>query len=446
MKRFFSRCKDKIVGFFAALKQKKLPQPAFMPQRNFWLYLLLLVLALIFTQALRSSVSGVIFLFMLFLPIISLLYLLLEVLTVKLYLNTSTAETEKYAPVEFSLALSNESPLPFPFVEAIITVPSDDAVRCDSQRTKLSLIPFGSYVIEKKLAFSYRGSYEIGVSEIYCYDFLRLFRYRMQVNLFRDLFVQPRRFSHTQASSGEQIQEETETTVLQKGQDNTEMSDIRDYQPGDSLRSIHWKLSSKTQDMKVRQYARNAEQQTVIFADTGRRFDPSDKRFLSAVNELATDGVVEAALAIADHTLQKGGQSVVLSWFDSRSESGYCSAQLYSPADLDDIFKLFATAPITDTPYPVTELASFVEENAQSVSFVFVSGALDDQLTAALTSLQLPSGIQTDLYAFDPVEQVAPEARSAFFDAQEAHRAELSRYGIRCHDIRSELLQEEVRA
>lgn len=417
-----------------------------MPQRNFWLYLILIVLALIFTQALRSPVSGVLFLFVLFLPIICLLYLLLEVLTIKLYLNTSHTETEKNTPVDFSLALSNESPIPFPFVEAVITVPTDDAVRCESQRTKLSLIPFGSYVIDKKLAFAYRGSYEIGVSDIYCYDFFRMFRYRANANLFRELFVLPRRLTLAQQSAGEQMQEETETTVRQSGQDNTEMSDIRDYQPGDSLRSIHWKLSSKTQDVKVRQYARNAEQQTFIFVDTARRFDTTDKRYLPDINEYTADGVIETALAVANYTLQQGGQSVLLTWFDSRAEGDLCAVRLYSTADLDGIFKLFATAPLTDTPYPVTALASLIDENTDGVSYVFVSGSLDDSLTASLTAMDLPNSAKVDLYTFDPHEQVAPEARSAYFDETEARRTEIARHGIRLHDARSELFQGEVSA
>lgn len=446
MKALFIRCKKAVSGFLSDLWHKRLPQPAFMPQRNFWWYLLLIVLSLVFTQALRSSVSGVIFLFVLFLPVICLLYLLLEVMTIKLYLNTSATETAKHAPVDFSLALSNESPLPFPFVDAIITVPTDDAVRCESQRTRLSLIPFGSYVIEKRLSFAYRGSYEIGVSDLYCYDFFRMFRYRVSVNLFRELFVLPRRLNLIQQSAGEQVQEETETTVLQKGQDNTEMSDISDYQPGDSLRSIHWKLSSKAQDLKVRQYARNAEQQTFIFVDTGRRFDTSDKRYLPDINEFAADGVIESAIAVASHILQKGGQSVLLTWFDSRGEDGVCSVRLFSTADLDNCFKLFATAPLTDTPYQVTDLASFINENADGVSYVFITGSLDAHLTASLTGINLPTSAKVELFAYDPYEQIAPEARSAYFDEFEVRRNELSRYGIHYHDARSEISQGEVSA
>ena len=427
-----------------ALKNREFVQPAFFPQRNFWLYLPLIALALVFTQVLRSPVSGVIFLFVLFLPLLSLLYLLLEVLCVKLNLNISSPEAEKHSPVDFSLALVNESPLPCPFVEAVITVPADDAVRCISQRTKLSLIPFGSYVIEKRLAFAYRGSYEIGVGELCFYDCFRLFRYRVKLGLFRELFVSPRRLELEVESSGDNQQEETETIVLMKGQDNTELSDIRSYQPGDSLRSVHWKLSSKTQDLMVRQYARNADRQTFLFVDTAKRYEPDETRFLPDINEYTTDGIVEGALALTLRALRQGGQTVTLVWYDSRGVEGRLAYRLVSEEDYESIFRLFSTAPICETPYTVADLTCLLEDNFEGSSFVFVTGGLTDRLSAALCAMELPQGTHCDLYTFDPYEQILPSAKSEYLDTADTYRAELLRHGITVHDLRDLVLAKEV--
>ena len=432
MKAFLKTCGRAILSFLRKIKNREFVQPAFFPQRNFWLYLILIAFALVFTQVLLSPISGVIFLFVLFLPILSLLYLLIEVLCVKLYLNVSAQEAEKHSPVDFSLTLSNESPLPYPFVEAVITVPSDDAVRCISQKTKLSLIPFGNYVIEKTLAFAYRGAYEIGISELCFYDFFRLFRYRVKLDLFRELFVVPRRLSLPVDSGGDSRQEETETVVLQSGQDNTEMSDIRDYQPGDSLRSVHWKLSSKTQDLMVRQYARNADRQTFLFVDTALRY-----------NEYATDGVVEGAIALALKALRQGGQTVTLVWFDSRGADDRCAFRLLNENDLDQIFRLFATAPITETEYSIADLANLMEDNFDGATFVFVAGGLSDRLTAAICAMELPAGAKQEVYTFEPYEQVAPSARSAYLDGVEAYRDELLRHGITVRDLRETVLSRE---
>ena len=443
MGNFLSKCGVFFKTLIRKIKNREFVQPAFFPQRNFWLYLLLILFALIFTQALLSPVSGVIFLFVLFLPILSLIYLLIEVLCVKLYLNISAQEAEKHSPVDFSLTLSNESPLPFPFVEAVITVPSDDAVRCVSQKTKLSLIPFGSYVIEKTLAFAYRGGYEIGVSELCFYDFFRLFRYRVKMDLFRELFVLPRRLRLPVESGGENREEETETVVLQKGQDNTEVSDIRTYQPGDSLRSVHWKLSGKTQDLMVRQYARNADRQVFLFADTALRYDTENTDYLPDINEYAVDGVVEGAVALALKALRQGGQTVTLVWFDSRGIDDRCAFRLGTEADLDAIYRLFGTAPITKTPYTIADLSNLLEDNFDGSTFVFVSGGLNDRLVTSLTALELPNGARQEVYTFEPYEQIAESARPAYLDAVDAHREELLRYGITVHDLRETVLSRE---
>ena len=446
MRDLLSRTGRAILSFFRKIKNKEFVQPAFFPQRNFWLYLILIAFALVFTQVLLSPISGVIFRFVLFVPILSVIYLRIEVLCVKLYLNVSAQEAEKHSPVDFSLTLSNESPLPFPFVEAVITVPSDDAVRCIRQKTKLSLIPYGNYVIEKTLAFAYRGAYEIGISELCVYDFFRMFRYRIKMDLFRELFVVPRRLSLPVESGGDSRQEETETVVAQSGQDNTELSDIRTYQPGDSLRSVHWKLSSKTQDLMVRQYARNADRQTFLFVDTALRYDTEDRRWLPDINEYATDGVVEGAIALAVKALRQGGQTVTLVWFDERGTDERCAFRLYNENDLDHIFRLFSTAPITQTEYSIADLANLMEDNFDGATFAFVAGGLSDRLAAAISAMELPAGAKREVYTFEPYEQIAPSARSAYMDGVEAYRDELLRHGIVVHDLRETVLskKEEV--
>ncbi len=436
MRRLLDGLKGLPRAILQAIRTREFVQPAFFPQRNFWWYLVLIVFALIFTQVLLSPVSGVIFLFVLILPLLSLLHLFLQVISVKLYLDVSAQEVPKHSAVDFSLTLSNESPLPFPFVEAVITVPADDAVRCISQRTRLSLIPFGNYVIEKTLAFAYRGAYEIGVSELCVYDFFRLFRYRVKMDLFQEVFVLPRRLSLASDSGGDQRQEETDTVVLLRGQDNTEMSDIRAYQPGDSLRAIHWKLSGKTQDLMVRQYARNADRQTYLFVDTACRYDRADDRFLPEINEYVADGIIEGALALASKALRQGGQTVTIVWYDSRAQGGRCAFRLYSEADLEQIFRLFATAPITETPYTAADLARLMEDNFEGSAFLFVVGGLTDEASASISAMELPAGVSRQVYTFEPYEQIVPSARAAYLDGAEAYRSELLRHGITVSDLR----------
>lgn len=49
------------------------------------------------------------------------------------------------------------------------------------------------------------------------------------------------------------------------------MFDIRSYAPGDDIRSIHWKLSGKTDELIVRQASDRTHYDLVILPDFGRK-------------------------------------------------------------------------------------------------------------------------------------------------------------------------------
>lgn len=56
-----------------------------------------------------------------------------------------------------------------------------------------------------------------------------------------------------------------------KGNDPSEMYDLREYQPGDDIRSIHWKLSSKTDTLILRQASDPAHFNVALLPDFGRK-------------------------------------------------------------------------------------------------------------------------------------------------------------------------------
>ena len=60
-------------------------------------------------------------------------------------------------------------------------------------------------------------------------------------------------------------------TRSRKGTDASEMFDIRSYAPGDDIRSIHWKLSGKTDELIVRQASDRTHYDLVILPDFGRK-------------------------------------------------------------------------------------------------------------------------------------------------------------------------------
>ncbi len=440
MKDKINHLRELFLGLIKKLKrhgenegEKSLPKFRF--HRNFWMLVALIPFALLFTQALISSVSAVVFIFIILLPLLSLGYMGLGIVSIKLYLDSSVTETEKMKPVSFSLALSNESPLPYPFVEAVITTPSENAVRSDSILTMLSLIPFGSYVIDNEAVFKYRGAYDIGVSDLYIYDPFHFFSYRVEMNLFRQIFVYPRQLVMPGHGAGDISVENTDTVVRRIGSDNTETADIRAYVQGDSLRSIHWKLSEKTEELMVRQYSQNSETQTFIFCDSAKRFENDDGKYENDINEFAADGAVEAAIAIVKNNLERAGNSVTLAWFDSRSVGDIAAVKISSLYDFEQSYNFFATSPVTVTDKTLLELYSAVApQGSQSSSLIFISANPGQELSAAISTIAQSFSGQMSAYIFTPADKVLPSYKKDYFVKCELCTNELSRMGV---DVKS---------
>ena len=65
-----------------------------------------------------------------------------------------------------------------------------------------------------------------------------------------------------QISEDEDISDE-----IGKGDDRSEIYDIREYKPGDELTTIHWKLSAKTEELMVKEFSEQYGEQFTVFLE-----------------------------------------------------------------------------------------------------------------------------------------------------------------------------------
>lgn len=170
-------------------------KPAVKFHRGAVLYAFLLLFGIVFTQALRSTASAVLFWFLILLPVFSLIYALIGKAAIRVYVGSDITKVEKLAPVEYELRIINASPLAYPVVEAVISVPHPNGVRCTDQSMTMNLPPLGSYIVKHTTSFKYRGTYEIGVNCLYISDFLHLFSIKVNVDIYNNVLVYPRRLN-----------------------------------------------------------------------------------------------------------------------------------------------------------------------------------------------------------------------------------------------------------
>lgn len=72
---------------------------------------------------------------------------------------------------------------------------------------------------------------------------------------------------------GESGWEYTQDTAGRRGDDPSELFDMRDYQAGDDVRSIHWKLSAKTSSLLVRSFCDTVRYDTLVLVDAAVKRD-----------------------------------------------------------------------------------------------------------------------------------------------------------------------------
>ena len=465
-------------------------EPAFTVTPRFSSYVILFVVALVFTQALLSKVSNIFFWFIFLLPVVLLVYTLIARASLSVSMLCDSVTTEKNTPYTYEFSIDNRSIFALPFVEAQVSIPQSNAVRCTERTVRISMAPLTGYRMKNTVSFRFRGTYDIGVKCFYVYDFFRIFRARLDVENLTTVYVLPRRLNLDETAA-HSISDDTARTVRSPlVVDKLEVSDIRDYRNGDSLKSIHWKLSSKSETFIVKDYNTGTSNQTVVFCDLTPHFpdEPPKKKdeavenegkkkltrkekkaarkarkeearlaadrkkknkriketaetaaltdealqarldqraavaesldarngnlygtagsvnaapeadtealdvhelaqpvFYEDMNEYLADGVVELTIASVLAELRKGHE-VLLLWFDRRSDTGVFGYPLRGVDEFENIYHLFATAPLCSPDKKVTSLTAMLSD-IQSAKQMFVVSTMDTAMISDLCGL-----------------------------------------------------------
>ena len=118
------------------------------------------------------------------------------------------------------------------------------------------------------LTFRYCGLYVIKCEEALIYDFLGLFSRKLKNIQPTQAVVLPQDVGiKFQTSKFVLDDEEDFYSDPNAGTDVSEIKELRDYREGDRLSQVHWKLSTKSEDLIVKEYAQNAGVCVVVACD-----------------------------------------------------------------------------------------------------------------------------------------------------------------------------------
>ena len=227
----------------------------------------LFLYALLMTQLLKNPASAVFFWFIVIILPVSFAAVLINAACIQVYVFCEKPVAQKLEDIAYEVRIINSSPLPIPFASAVTTLPQAGGVRCAKQRLALSLPPFGGYSVKTDVSFRYRGLYEIGVESVDVSDPFRIFRIRKNIHNYSSVRIYPRTLPLDTYEERAASDTPAPFTRAAATPDAAEAANIREYRMGDQLRSVHWKLSAKADDLMVRDFNTNDDKRTCIIID-----------------------------------------------------------------------------------------------------------------------------------------------------------------------------------
>ena len=198
----------------------------------------------------------------------------------------------------------------------------------DTLEVTLCLLPRRKGQRELELSSRWCGRLRIGTGRVRLYDCFGLIPVGAACSGSAALTVQPDTFEQTvHISADANCPDDSEVYSQERpGYDLTETFQIRDYQIGDSIRQVHWKLSSKFDRLIIRDPSLPVTRSVVVFWErSGQQADRPD----------LTDAQAEAVVTVC-RTLVSQSVQFTVAWNDV--ERDVCVMQ--EIRDMDDLIGL----------------------------------------------------------------------------------------------------------
>ena len=170
--------------------------------------------------------------------------------------------------ITVSFVLKNPAYLPLPDCTFYYTISSPFYPNEKSYEVNCPVYAHDSFAFSIPLTFRRAACYQIRLTQITVWDYLHFFTFHKEVTLQKELFIFPPENDSLQFSSaafGEGFDEFEENGA--KGNISSNVTDIREYIPGDRLQKIHWKLSAKIHKLMVKENEQTSSHQFILLPE-----------------------------------------------------------------------------------------------------------------------------------------------------------------------------------
>jgi len=184
-----------------------------------------------------------------------------------------------------------------------------------------------SRVVPCRLRSQHCGRIEARIRHVRVYEWFGVFGMRVPCDCEIGLTVLPDTFDMRLITdlSRSCPEDSDEYSALRPGNDHSEIFEVRDYRPGDSLRQIHWKLTQKYDHLMTKEASLPVDRSIVVMFDTARSTE-------SVASPACFDAAAEVVVSLSQALLNEG-IAHTLAWRDAAG-GGIMLAFISSTDDL----------------------------------------------------------------------------------------------------------------
>ena len=234
------------------------------------------------------------------LPLAGWLAVVLASRGVGVQLGSRTSAT-KGSAVALQVTFANESRFPVPHARVTVRVRNLLTGEAADVPVSASLPPRSTVSVPVELSSALCGRLECSVDRMRLFEVFRLFSRGVACQAERRLTVMPNlheaRLRDVYAASP--LSDTTVFSPYVRGSDLSETFGLREYEQGDELKRIHWKLSEKIDKMIVRDASLPLDNALMMFWDKGVSTRSED-------SALAADTMAEVVLALMEQLVHAG--------------------------------------------------------------------------------------------------------------------------------------------
>lgn len=285
-----------------------------MLRTKLWYVFLLLFFGL-FALLYNEHNTMVIFLVMLILPVFMWIIGMILKRSVDIFLSSDVFVGTKEDPYQITVQLKNHSIFPIPKIK-IVFMYRNLFLETYQKEILVTAIDGKKEVSLSLSAHSeYCGINEYKVAKVYLYDYLGLWKFRkkgtdaLYVTILPNLTLIETKLIMENANV---LVESDVFSSTKSGDDASELFGIREYEQGDKMNRIHWKLSLKQEELMVKQFGLPINCAVAIMVDFA---------FLTGEEAIGVvDALAESLLSLSVSLIMQEQIHYVI-WFDHRIQS-----------------------------------------------------------------------------------------------------------------------------